>query len=695
MSYWDYKRHESLIDLVPVIISPNKALLDEVKHLINDLQINGFDAKPYDDYLISLIEVISGHNFDFPDIASESEVSNSTVDYIYSNEFRQVVETEYQNYWKRRLDNLIHNPEAKCIHDFQIESMADYKSSTVSELLKRVEKTVERNQKSLRRVGEAEKDYWKWKNNPELWNADFVRTQKSEFNQVQSSVKEELRSLIKSTDLLLIREQNRIREQDRKINNYNKRLNKVKTITEAYQKITSYYKDDCFLSAAEEIVTLGVQSKQFRNQFPQIIRSINMLYEDYTKYSETDFSDSMVLDKDSEYFRGFGNLTGQFLSKTEKYYSHQLKQYENLEKDLKLLEEKKANTQNLILKIQDDIKRLNKSLLTIQQEESPAWETIVTAVMEDESQKLSDLKPLYNSARDNLLMVTSQRNEIFSNNKKSFEQKHIKNLKKTEELQLKIHNLEQMLSQISELELNNLWKNLIQDGILSEEKLGLPKGKIFHFHLYLGLLLCVYYYGKENYPKESFFCIDEAQDINEAEYKLLESIWPKDRILNLYGDINQSIFRRGQRDWNYLKSLGLDYYEMDTNYRNPEPVVSFCNENTNFKMQSIGLPGKEVVSCTLEFALECFYQEWLKDRKNRVAVITAAGHSDHFDEVYDRSRNKAEKWPNFFKDCLKIYSVEQGKGLEFDCVYVSETYMSEAEKYVAYTRSVSILMRGA
>ena len=47
-----------------------------------------------------------------------------------------------------------------------------------------------------------------------------------------------------------------------------------------------------------------------------------------------------------------------------------------------------------------------------------------------------------------------------------------------------------------------------------------------------------------------------------------------------------------------------------------------------------------------------------------------------------------------FKECkkmikgLKVYKVEQTKGLEFNTVYVLTTMMNENEKYISYSRAL-------
>lgn len=41
---------------------------------------------------------------------------------------------------------------------------------------------------------------------------------------------------------------------------------------------------------------------------------------------------------------------------------------------------------------------------------------------------------------------------------------------------------------------------------------------------------------------------------------------------------------------------------------------------------------------------------------------------------------------------ISVLTVEQAKGLEFDCVYVYDKYMNKNEKYISYTRALKKLV---
>ncbi|MGB4438156.1 MAG: ATP-binding domain-containing protein, partial [Sedimentibacter sp.] len=81
-------------------------------------------------------------------------------------------------------------------------------------------------------------------------------------------------------------------------------------------------------------------------------------------------------------------------------------------------------------------------------------------------------------------------------------------------------------------------------------------------------------------------------------------------------------------------------------------------------------------------------------------IIKGPG-KDRYAVIID-SRNSGELSNTFINiGCVKnkilpgkisVLTVEQSKGLEFDCVYVYDKYMTNNEKYISYTRALKELV---
>jgi DNA helicase IV len=73
--------------------------------------------------------------------------------------------------------------------------------------------------------------------------------------------------------------------------------------------------------------------------------------------------------------------------------------------------------------------------------------------------------------------------------------------------------------------------------------------------------------GYSGYSKYKYLYIDEAQDYNDVEIKLVSQI-EAGSVLNVFGD-------------------NLDYYELNENYRNTINVVNYCNDILKLNMLGI------------------------------------------------------------------------------------------------------------
>lgn len=180
---------------------------------------------------------------------------------------------------------------------------------------------------------------------------------------------------------------------------------------------------------------------------------------------------------------------------------------------------------------------------------------------------------------------------------------------------------------------------------------------------YVYLLLLINTYIKPRYNSDSFICIDEFQDISKVEIDLIKEM-NLEVTINLYGDINQRMLSKGFYKEN---DFWTDYhvFHLNNNYRNTNQITDYYNNELRKKDIPVGVNGPEVTRISMKALYE------LVD-DNAVFIC----HSSMFKEC-----------KKLIKE-LKVYKVEQTKGLEFNTVYVLTTMMNENEKYISYSRAL-------
>ena len=169
--------------------------------------------------------------------------------------------------------------------------------------------------------------------------------------------------------------------------------------------------------------------------------------------------------------------------------------------------------------------------------------------------------------------------------------------------------------------------------------------------------------------------IDEGQDYGYLEYVALKAISPY-CIFNIYGYTDQKIYERGVAEWDSIRELfDAHYFELNQDYRNSNQIVDFVNKTFNKNILSVGFSAKDVEEVDLN-KLPVYLEYEDKILKHNVAIITEKP------EIY---RGISEP--------IKILTVKQIKGLEFDAVFVSPEISNESDnyRYVSYTRALDHL----
>ena len=246
---------------------------------------------------------------------------------------------------------------------------------------------------------------------------------------------------------------------------------------------------------------------------------------------------------------------------------------------------------------------------------------------------------------------------------------------KIDEINKKIEKIEQLQDRV----LNDFYFSFdFYNKIIENMQMNYPtliRGKTMRCQLLLLLFINYLHFG-ELINSDRLLCFDEAQDYNENEYRIIKLI-NKNVIFNLYGDINQSIYFKGIKDWENLKTI-IDFkqYTLNENYRNTEQITNFCNKKFNYNSISMGITGKDVTYVEKNSINDIILQK-INDKK-RVAIIV-------------RSMNDLENIIPINSEYSFYNTISQVKGIEFDSVIVFERNMTNSEKYIAYTRALNEL----
>ena len=182
-------------------------------------------------------------------------------------------------------------------------------------------------------------------------------------------------------------------------------------------------------------------------------------------------------------------------------------------------------------------------------------------------------------------------------------------------------------------------------------------------------------------PVYPYIFVDEGQDISVCEYDLLRKINPC-ASFNVFGDIDQNVTPwRGIKGWEDFGDFEI--YQLNQNYRNTNQIVDFVSSSLGLNMQSIGYDGPEVIKVKPK-NISAFF----KDKNGLKAIICSEKTKAEF---IKKSYNDLSVKGKLSRSKINIMTVYESKGLEFTSVVVIERGMSDAEKYIAYTRALNEL----
>ena len=210
---------------------------------------------------------------------------------------------------------------------------------------------------------------------------------------------------------------------------------------------------------------------------------------------------------------------------------------------------------------------------------------------------------------------------------------------------------------------------------------GMTSKKMYKSDAYALCVICAGICEKLS-PVYSYLFVDEGQDISLCEYELLRKI-NKKAAFNIFGDVAQNVTPwRGIRNW---EEAFPDYevYCLNQNYRNTNQIVNYVAQTLRLDMQSIGCEGPQVCKISPK-GINAFF----KDKKGLKAVICSEKTKAEF---LRKSYNDIGEKGKVSNSKINIMTVYESKGLEFTSVVAIDKEMSDAEKYIAYTRALNEL----
>ena len=195
-------------------------------------------------------------------------------------------------------------------------------------------------------------------------------------------------------------------------------------------------------------------------------------------------------------------------------------------------------------------------------------------------------------------------------------------------------------------------------------------------HYWYLALYCKYLTRPQKGETKKYLFIDEAQDLSVSEIELIYRMNSAAEmpVLNLFGDVNQTITTHGISDWSMI-DLVPTIYVLEENFRNTNQVVDYCENNANVKMQKVGVDMEDVS----EFKdIEAALNRSKTIMKDSVFIVK--------DEYSKSDLEQLLKENNIIG--YEIYTVKEVKGLEFKEVFVFDSEMFLNEKYIAFTRAL-------
>ena len=196
-------------------------------------------------------------------------------------------------------------------------------------------------------------------------------------------------------------------------------------------------------------------------------------------------------------------------------------------------------------------------------------------------------------------------------------------------------------------------------------------------------------YLQNNYKNEKimYLLIDEFQDTNNLQYKIIKKIISSNTRIICVGDINQSIYSfRGANSKiikRYIKEFNAKVYNLTYNYRSSKKIISFINYFNNKNKLTTNNDKNSIIKTqrfnNIHDENEFIYNI-IKTLNKKIALTNILITARNEKRLFYIKEYLSEKILNYYD--LNIMTLHSTKGLEFHSVIITGLEKNEFPQIV-------------
>lgn len=690
------------------IITPNRTFNMHINALSEELGLGNIERCSVEEYYISLIHQFNKAVETGTEVHSEMLLDNKFLEEVYSLDFMDKIHLDYEKYWQSMIQELQAKRFAELCEICGVESpvLSIYKNATVEALKRTIERAKERAKQQNQtvenlqaRIAEINKKLNSNQNSTASLNAVLAKRRSLAGEAIQRNIHAIDAQIEKQKNLPIESEKSqKLRKDIADIQRLKEKVERAQK--EIDDKVEQYldYDEIHTLSDAFAAQIIGQNQKvEAAIQAAQVALNHVPFY-NFAKRNALKADIAQLKEKFTAQAQAY--IEAYKASRMDAIKTATVKQAE-LEKALTAELQRAGENKKAIADLQH-----RRDVLLLQQKALPltnyaAWCNAVgnnfeVGEVKDYDKALSE----YADAEKSIVSLR----ETLQMREAELQQSEAQSLN-----EVQLRDLVDCANLAKQLEWQSIINNVLNKDLADLHiKYGVSRRVTnYRFKLYLRLLCCALYYRPIAKP-DNFLCVDEAQDISVAEYRLLRSILGERCVFNLYGDINQKIYPyKGVSMWDDIADITgvhdilseADMLLDDTthvcllneNYRNTLQITEFCNKEFEANVTAVGIAGDPVQEMQLAAAVQWLWSLKHKNKELRVAVVYKPGSKDFHAQMDALPQTTTACWDTVDTDKMCILPVELVKGLEFDAVVAVIDRMSFNEKYVTFTRALDYL----
>ncbi len=682
------------------IITPNKAFEAHINDLSVQLGLDEIERVSVEEYYVQIIKAYSDKINVSGDVESEKGLSSDLLSSIYSREYKEKMEADYENKWLMVISAVEASPLGELIRKYELKSpnYAVHTQSTYSELvstIKNVRMLFDKQQDEIRTMKERiEHERSLIDENYEEINLERAKYL-SIVNSTMDSIEGELtktQKLKEEANIQILQIRQDYDKLSAELQDAKKAHNTAQKEYQSYLIKQGDYADfEVFakrVGSGDETAKLLVM--QFNKEYDEILSLIE-------KHKNTPLYRFVARNQLNEAIKEKKKaFISAILSYIEDVSEPLKRKAEKAEMEFTEINERYNSFADEKKKKEGQYSRLTTYIeaLTLAADKINSGE-VVDLEKELTNEQLWSVENIVNNyvSLASSMLKANKKIEIYSSNERE-ETEKLAELEKNKITDAEMSEIMTASTEIEKLKLSNFMNDIVIGGLRSIYKeCGERYTKNNYRHkLYLKLLFCSLYFSSKRIY-DSFVNIDEAQDISISEYALLRKVLGPNCIFNLYGDVNQLVYSyKGISDWSLISEIvGDNVYVLNENYRNTLQITQYCNDVFNSEVYPIGVTGDDVEEKNLEDSVDWIEDIKKKNPSTRCAIIYRHGKRAILEELHSMLKENYVSWNAVDDSKLSVITVEMAKGLEFDAVVSVTDSMTVNERYISFTRALNNL----